>query len=49
MKAARWAGSEVSYAKVREDPAWQCHEIDSSHDVMIEHPDEVARILLDLA
>lgn len=37
------------YARLSNDPAWQCLELDCGHDVMIDQPKEVARILLKAA
>ena len=36
-------------AKVRNDPAWRFFELATGHDAMILAPDELARILLELA
>lgn len=40
---------EANYARLSSDPAWQCRELDCGHDVMIDRPEEVVRILLDAA
>lgn len=33
------------YARLSADPAWHCLEIDCGHDVMIDEPEKIARIL----
>jgi pimeloyl-ACP methyl ester carboxylesterase len=40
---------QANYARLINDPAWQCHELECGHDVMIDKPEEVVRILLDAA
>jgi pimeloyl-ACP methyl ester carboxylesterase len=35
----------VIYARLSADSGWTCSEIDCGHDVMIDKPDEIARIL----
>lgn len=35
--------------KLRDDPAWQFHEMACGHEVMIDDPEGLTRILLDLA
>jgi pimeloyl-ACP methyl ester carboxylesterase len=39
----------VICARLEENPTWRCLEIDCGHDVMIDQPDEIARILCDAA
>jgi pimeloyl-ACP methyl ester carboxylesterase len=36
-------------ARARTEPGWRYHELDTGHDAMITTPQDVARILLDLA
>jgi pimeloyl-ACP methyl ester carboxylesterase len=40
---------EANSARLSNDPAWRCRELDCGHDVMIDKPEEVVRILLDAA
>lgn len=35
--------------RLKDDAAWECHEIDGPHDLMISHAEAVADLLLDLA
>jgi hypothetical protein len=52
LYALQWPGEsplERSYQRVREDPAWEVHELDSAHNLMRDVPDELARILLSVA
>jgi hypothetical protein len=34
---------------VRDDPRWNCHELDGKHNLMRDNPDDLLRILLDVA
>lgn len=50
--ALKWPGDSPlrpSYERVREDPAWHVHELDGAHDLMRDTPDDLLRILLDVA
>jgi pimeloyl-ACP methyl ester carboxylesterase len=52
LYAKDWpAGSpmEQSYQRVRSDPAWEVHALDSKHNFMRDVPDELASILLGVA
>ncbi|GAA3544411.1 alpha/beta fold hydrolase [Amycolatopsis ultiminotia] len=44
-----WDGGspfEPTHRKLRDDPQWNVHELDSKHDLMRDAPDELLRILL---
>jgi pimeloyl-ACP methyl ester carboxylesterase len=48
--ALDWPGESpmrLSYDRVRDDPLWDCHELDSKHNLMRDKPDDLVRILLD--
>lgn len=48
--ALNWPGESPlrpSYDRVRNDPAWATHELDGSHNLMRDNPDDLLRILLD--
>ncbi|TFV55376.1 alpha/beta fold hydrolase [Mycobacterium sp. PS03-16] len=50
--ALNWPGDSPlrpSYERVREDPAWRVHELDGAHNLMRDNPDDLRRILLDVA
>lgn len=50
--ALDWPGESPmakSYDRVRDDPAWDCHEWDSKHNLMRDKPEELLRLLLDVA
>ena len=50
--ALDWPGESPmrqSYDRVRDDPRWNCHELDSRHDLMRDRPEDLVRILLDVA
>lgn len=50
--ALDWPGESPlrqSYDRVRDDPRWHCHELDGRHDLMRGNPDDLVRILLDVA
>jgi hypothetical protein len=36
-------------AEVRSDPSWQSYEVPSGHDVMVDMPERLAEILLEVA
>lgn len=40
---------DALYQRALEEPGWQAHRVVGGHDLMVDAPDEVARILLDLA
>lgn len=40
---------DALYERAVEDPAWEAHRVVGGHDLMVDSPDEVARILLALA
>ncbi|RZT84275.1 alpha/beta hydrolase family protein [Pseudonocardia sediminis] len=48
--ATRWPGLSpfaATYERLREDPAWTVHALDSAHNLMRDAPAELERILLD--
>ncbi|MDX1891584.1 alpha/beta hydrolase [Mycolicibacterium sp. 050158] len=50
--ALRWPGDSpmrASYERVRDDPSWVTHELDGGHNLMRDNPDDLVRILLDVA
>lgn len=50
--ALDWPGESPlrpSYERVRNDPSWHCHELDGKHNLMRDNPDDLLRILLDVA
>jgi pimeloyl-ACP methyl ester carboxylesterase len=51
--AKDWGESEsplaTSYARVVDDPAWTTHALDARHDLLRDVPDEILKILLDVA
>jgi pimeloyl-ACP methyl ester carboxylesterase len=50
--ALDWPGESPlrpSYDRVRDDPRWNCHELDGKHNLMRDNPDDLLRILLDVA
>ena len=50
--ALKWPGdspTRPSYERVREDPSWTTHELDGAHNLMRDNPDDLLRILLDVA
>jgi pimeloyl-ACP methyl ester carboxylesterase len=50
--ALKWPGDSPlrpSYERVRNDPNWITHELDGAHNLMRDNPDDLLRILLDVA
>jgi hypothetical protein len=50
--ALKWPGDSPlrrSYERVRDDPNWITHELDGAHNLMRDNPDDLLRILLDVA
>jgi pimeloyl-ACP methyl ester carboxylesterase len=50
--ALDWPGEsplQPSYERVRADPQWTTHELDGKHNLMRDNPDDLLRILLDVA
>ena len=43
------AAFRAYYDRVKNDPAWRTFEIQSGHDVMLDAPDELARVLEEVA
>lgn len=35
--------------RVRDNPHWTCHELDGRHNLMRDNPEDLVRILLDVA
>jgi len=42
-------GFDKAYARVKTDPAWRTYEVPCGHDVMVDMPDRLAEILLEVA
>ncbi|AKS33928.1 alpha/beta fold hydrolase [Mycolicibacterium goodii] len=50
--ALDWPGESpmrASYERVRDDPNWTCHELDAKHNLMRDAPEELLRILVEVA
>jgi len=50
--AMNWPGDSplrTSYERVRDDENWHVHELDGAHNLMRDNPDDLLRILLDVA
>jgi pimeloyl-ACP methyl ester carboxylesterase len=50
--ALQWPGDSPlrpSYERVRDDPNWITHELDGAHNLMRDCPEDLLRILLDVA
>lgn len=50
--ALKWPGDSLlrpSYEGVRDDENWNVHELDGAHNLMRDCPDDLLRILLDVA
>jgi pimeloyl-ACP methyl ester carboxylesterase len=50
--ALKWPGDSplrASYERVRDDENWTIHELDGAHNLMRDNPDDLVRILLDVA
>ena len=45
--ATKRAGFQRFYDKVKDDPAWKAHTIDTGHVVMMEDPEGLVRLLLE--
>jgi pimeloyl-ACP methyl ester carboxylesterase len=46
IKAKHYDRSERHYQSVKNDPAWSCHVVDCGHDIMLDAPEELTRLLL---
>jgi pimeloyl-ACP methyl ester carboxylesterase len=49
--ALDWPGESpmrASYERVRDDPAWTCHELDGKHNLMGDKPEDLLRILVNI-
>jgi pimeloyl-ACP methyl ester carboxylesterase len=49
--ALDWPGESpmrASYERVRDDPAWTCHELDGKHNLMRDKPEDLLRILVNI-
>ena len=40
---------DKAYARVKADPTWRTYEVPCGHDVMIDEPDRLTEILLEVA
>ena len=52
LYATDWPGESplrASYERVRDDPAWEVHVLESKHNFMRDVPEKLAAILLDVA
>ena len=50
--ALKWPGDSPlrpSYERVRDDPSWITHELDGAHNLMRDSPEDLVRILLEVA
>ena len=50
--ALDWPGESpmrTSYERVRDDPRWNCHELDGKHNLMRDNPADLVRILTEAA
>lgn len=50
--ATDWPGESPlrhSYDRVRDDPRWTCHELDAKHNLMRDRPEDLLRILGEVA
>jgi pimeloyl-ACP methyl ester carboxylesterase len=50
--ATKWEGESplaATFERVRNDPSWTTHVLDSAHNLLRDAPDEVLKILLDVA
>ena len=50
--ALDWPGESpmrTSYERVRDDPRWNCHELDGKHNLMRDNPADLVRILIEAA
>ena len=49
--ALDWPGESpmrTSYERVRDDPRWNCHELDGKHNLMRDKPEDLVRILTEV-
>ena len=51
IRAAGYAnpGFDKAFAAVRSDPSWRTYEVPCGHDVMVDMPDRLSEILLEVA
>jgi pimeloyl-ACP methyl ester carboxylesterase len=51
IRAASYAnpGFDRALGEVRSDPSWRCYEVPSGHDVMVDMPERLTDILLEVA
>ena len=52
VNAERWPTESpfaATYAKVRDDPKWTTYSLDGAHNLMRDNPEDLVRILLDVA
>jgi hypothetical protein len=40
---------DKAYARVKADPTWRTYEVPCGHDVMVDEPDRLTEILLEVA
>jgi len=51
IRAASYAnpGFDRAYAMLKSDPSWRTYEVSCGHDVMVDAPDQLSELLLELA
>ena len=51
IRAARYSnpGFDGSYAKLKSNPSWRLYDVPCGHDVMVDMPERLAEILLEVA
>jgi pimeloyl-ACP methyl ester carboxylesterase len=42
-------GFDIAYARVKADPSWRTYEVPCGHDVMVDMPERLAEILVEVA
>ena len=48
IRAKRFPGFAATFERIRSDASWKTWVVDCGHDVMIDEPDELTRILASL-
>jgi hypothetical protein len=48
IRAEKFPGFAGTLERIRSDPTWKTHVVDCGHDVMIDEPDELTNILVEL-
>jgi hypothetical protein len=47
IRAKQYPRMQVQYDRVKNDPAWKAFELDCGHDVMIDAPQDLTKILIE--